>query len=83
MVHAATDSEGHAGENSGTVSGEVEVDESFIGGKARNMHKSRKCFICHYRIPLLRFAIVLSRRASMASVILDPLAALSSPPHCL
>ena len=26
----------------GTLSGEVEVDESFIGGKARNMHKDRK-----------------------------------------
>ncbi len=26
----------------GSLSGEVEVDETFIGGKARNMHKSRK-----------------------------------------
>ncbi|MBV8810548.1 MAG: IS1595 family transposase, partial [Acidobacteriaceae bacterium] len=26
----------------GTLSGEVEVDESYIGGKARNMHRSRK-----------------------------------------
>src|ERR1700738_4073654 len=26
----------------GSLSGEVEVDESFIGGKARNMHKDRK-----------------------------------------
>src|SRR5580704_18797351 len=26
----------------GTLSGEVEIDETFIGGKARNMHKSRK-----------------------------------------
>ena len=26
----------------GTLGGEVEVDETFIGGKARNMHKSRK-----------------------------------------
>jgi transposase-like protein len=26
----------------GKLSGEIEVDESYIGGKARNMHKSRK-----------------------------------------
>jgi transposase-like protein len=26
----------------GSLSGEVEVDETYIGGKARNMHKSRK-----------------------------------------
>ena len=26
----------------GKLSGEVEVDETFIGGKARNMHKTRK-----------------------------------------
>jgi hypothetical protein len=26
----------------GSLSGEVEVDETFIGGKARNMHKSRR-----------------------------------------
>src|SRR5450432_2888176 len=26
----------------GSLSGEVEVDETFIGGKARNMHKERK-----------------------------------------
>src|SRR5579872_1691157 len=26
----------------GSLSGEVEVDETFIGGKARNMHKDRK-----------------------------------------
>src|SRR5579872_433722 len=27
---------------SGKLAGEIEVDETFIGGKARNMHKSRK-----------------------------------------
>jgi len=30
------------GEQGGKLSGEVEVDETYIGGKARNMHKSRK-----------------------------------------
>jgi transposase-like protein len=28
--------------NGGKLSGEVEVDETFIGGKARNMHKARR-----------------------------------------
>ena len=26
----------------GTLGGEVEVDETYIGGQARNMHKGRK-----------------------------------------
>jgi transposase-like protein len=30
------------GENGGKLSGEIEVDETYIGGKARNMHKDRK-----------------------------------------
>ncbi len=30
------------GKNGGKLAGEVEVDETFIGGKARNMHKSKK-----------------------------------------
>jgi hypothetical protein len=31
----------------GSLGGEVEVDETFIGGKARNMHKSKKLRINH------------------------------------
>ena len=30
------------GKNGGKLSGEVEVDETFIGGKARNMHKDKR-----------------------------------------
>jgi transposase-like protein len=30
------------GKNGGKLSGEVEVDETFIGGKARNMHKAKR-----------------------------------------
>jgi transposase-like protein len=30
------------GEKGGKLSGEVEVDETFIGGKARNMHKAKR-----------------------------------------
>jgi transposase-like protein len=30
------------GKNGGKLSGEVEIDETFIGGKARNMHKSKR-----------------------------------------
>jgi transposase-like protein len=30
------------GDNGGKLSGEVEVDETFIGGKSRNMHKDRR-----------------------------------------
>lgn len=32
----------HQGKDGGKLSGEVEVDETFIGGKARNMHKEAK-----------------------------------------
>ncbi len=28
--------------NGGKLGGEVEVDETFIGGKARNMHKAKR-----------------------------------------
>src|SRR5688572_28960742 len=33
------------GEDGGRLGGDVEVDETYIGGKARNMHKSRKARI--------------------------------------
>jgi transposase-like protein len=33
------------GEDGGKLSGEIEVDETYIGGKARNMHKDRKARI--------------------------------------
>jgi|ERR1039458_7032846 transposase-like protein len=32
----------HQGKHGGKLSGEVEVDETFIGGKARNMHASKR-----------------------------------------
>jgi transposase-like protein len=37
------------GRNGGKLGGEVEVDETFIGGKARNMHKSRKAKIMGWK----------------------------------
>jgi len=36
-------------EKAGKMSGHVEVDETFIGGKARNMHKSRREQVIHGR----------------------------------
>src|SRR5271169_5910165 len=48
MVHAASDSSGNAGRThwgnagGGMLGAEVEVDETYIGGKARFMHKDRK-----------------------------------------
>ena len=38
MVHDSPATARHAGHVGGKLSGEVEVDETFIGGKARNMH---------------------------------------------
>lgn len=35
----------------GTLSGEVEVDETFIGGKARNMHAAKRREKIHGRGP--------------------------------
>src|SRR5664280_1661434 len=37
-IRLAMQDEGHGGK----IGGEVEVDETYIGGKARNMHKDRK-----------------------------------------
>jgi cytoskeletal protein CcmA (bactofilin family) len=39
------------GKNGGKLSGEVEADESFIGGKARNMHANKKAEKIHGRGP--------------------------------
>jgi hypothetical protein len=36
-------------ETGGKLSGEVEIDETFIGGKARNMHKSKRTAAIHGR----------------------------------
>jgi transposase-like protein len=35
------------GENGGKLGGEVEVDETMVGGKARNMHRSKKASRIH------------------------------------
>ena len=39
------------GKNGGKLSGEIEADESFIGGKARFMHKSKRAEKIHGRGP--------------------------------
>ena len=40
------------GESEGKLSGEVEADETFIGGKARNMHRSKRQERIHGRGPV-------------------------------
>ena len=39
------------GKNGGKLSGEIEADESFIGGKARNMHAKKRAEKIHGRGP--------------------------------
>jgi transposase-like protein len=39
------------GKNGGKLSGEIEADESFIGGKARNMHRDKRAEKIHGRGP--------------------------------
>ena len=39
-------------EHEGKLSGEVEADETFIGGKARNMHKKKRREKIHGRGPV-------------------------------
>ena len=41
VVHAAPDPPRDADATGGKLGGDVEVDETFIGGKARNMHASK------------------------------------------
>ena len=42
LVHASAHPACLAGRLGGKLYGEIEVDETYIGGKARNMHKSAK-----------------------------------------
>ena len=46
------------GDGGGTLGGEVEVDETFIGGKARNMHKDRRKRVIKGRGPLGKVAVI-------------------------
>ena len=45
-------------EDGGKLGGEVEVDETFIGGKARNMHKARRKQVIKGRGPVGKVAVM-------------------------
>ncbi|MGH9666142.1 MAG: IS1595 family transposase, partial [Bryobacteraceae bacterium] len=61
------------GEDSGKLSGEVEVDETFIGQKARNMHKDVKARRIHGRGPEGKaiVAAVLERGGKIRAKVVD------------
>lgn len=61
------------GEDSGRLSGEVEVDETFIGQKARNMHKDLKARRVHGRGPEGKaiVAAVLERGGKVRAKVVD------------
>ena len=44
-------------EDGGTIDGDVEVDETYIGGKARNMHKGKRAGVIHSRGALGKVAV--------------------------
>ena len=52
VVHAAPHSPRDAEQDGGKLAGQVEVDETYIGGKARNMHASEAEAHRHHAAPL-------------------------------
>src|ERR1035438_9714720 len=62
------------GEDGGMLSGEVEVDETFIGGKARNMHKSKREEKITGRGPegKVIVAAVLERHGEVRATVVEP-----------
>jgi transposase-like protein len=60
-------------EDGGMLSGEVEADESFIGGKARNMHKDKRARTIRGRGPEGKaiVAAVLERGGSVRASVVD------------